>query len=125
MQRNIGGAVLRRTAPIEDFKLEKRLNALFSNRLTASSEREPQSELNLPGGCVGRGNSSRRGIKAAFTNTRKDAGRHSPKVGVVGKIEKFRPKLQTPLGIHKELALDGKVDSEDRRRDQRVAANIP
>ena len=60
-----------------------------------------------------------------MARTRKDAGRHSPEVGVVGKIEKFRPKLQTPLGIHKELALDGKVNSEDRRRDQRVAANIP
>ncbi len=93
--------------------------------LTASSEREPQSELNLPGGCVCRGNSSSRGIKAALTNTRKDAGRHSPEVGVVGEIEKFRPKLQAPSRIHKELALDGKVNSEDRRRDQRVAANVP
>ncbi len=36
MERNIGGAVLRRTVPIEAFKLEKRLKVLFSNRLTVS-----------------------------------------------------------------------------------------
>ena len=88
---------------------------------------ESQGKLNLPGRSDRLSNAAGGGIGTARLPREDDGG--SPEIpieiGMVGKIEKFRPKLKPPFGIQEKVSLEGNVHVEHARRRDRVASHIP